>query len=112
MRLCHETSLAGHLSITATKIFRRFTCPNITMDVKNYIGSCHQCQIHAPRLPKLPIEEMEAISKPFERVAIDIVDPLPMTRNKDQYIHRVQPPLQSNVRALGSRTHRYHRRHL
>ncbi|GFO34791.1 gypsy retrotransposon integrase-like protein 1 [Plakobranchus ocellatus] len=56
------------------------------MDVMNYIGSCHQCQIHAPRLPKLPIEEMEAISKPFERVAIGIVGPLPMTRNKNQYI--------------------------
>ncbi|GFO40702.1 reverse transcriptase [Plakobranchus ocellatus] len=77
MRLCHETSLAGQLGITATKkkIFRRFTWLNITMDVKNYIGSCHQCQIHAPRLPKLPIEEMEAISKPFEKVAIDIVGP-------------------------------------
>ncbi|GFN87545.1 gypsy retrotransposon integrase-like protein 1 [Plakobranchus ocellatus] len=88
MRLCHGTSLAGHLGITATKkrIFRRFTWPNITMDVKNYIGSCHQCQIHASRLPKLPIEEMEAISKPFERVANDIVGPLPMTRNKNQYI--------------------------
>ncbi|GFN84119.1 reverse transcriptase [Plakobranchus ocellatus] len=45
MRLCHETSLAGHLGITATKmIFRRFTWPNITIDVKNYIGSCHQCR--------------------------------------------------------------------
>ncbi|GFN78622.1 retrovirus-related pol polyprotein from transposon 412-like protein [Plakobranchus ocellatus] len=68
------------------------------MDVKKYIGSCHLCQIHAPRPPKLPIEEMEAISKPFEGVEIDIGGPLPMTRNKNQYIHRVQP-LQSSVRA-------------
>ena len=51
-----------------------------------YVKSCEICQKHAKKKPKIPLGKMEVITKPFEKVAIDIVGPLPETNKGNSYI--------------------------
>ena len=88
LKLAHDSVFAGHLGITATKksLMSRFTWPGVTKDIANYIKSCEICQKHAKRKPKLPLGKMEMVKTPFEKVAIDIIDPLSETNKKNNYI--------------------------
>ncbi|GFN78017.1 gypsy retrotransposon integrase 1-like protein [Plakobranchus ocellatus] len=87
LSLCHDTLTSGHLGVTATKErnFVRFSCPNITRYIKTYFGSRHKCQMYAPRLSTLPTQEMEVISKPFEKVSIDITGPCSLSENRIRF---------------------------
>ena len=88
LKLAHDSVFAGHLGIAATKksLLNRLTWPGVTKDIANYVKSCEICQKHAKKKPKIPLGKMEVITKPFEKVAIDIVGPLPETNKGNSYI--------------------------
>ena len=88
LKLAHDSIFAGHLGIAATKksLLNRFTWPGVTKDIANYVKSCEICQKHAKKKPKIPLGKMEVITTPFEKVAIDIVGPLPETNKGNSYI--------------------------
>ena len=88
LKCCHDNQTAGHMGVSATKkrICSRFSWPGIMADIKQYVRSCDICQRHCNTLPRLPIEQADFISKPFDKVDIDIVGPLPMTQSKSRYI--------------------------
>lgn len=65
----------------------RFYWPRITSDVEKYCKSCDKCQKNAPKanyrntLIPLPI-----IETPFERIAMDMVGPIPKLARGHDYI--------------------------
>ena len=80
MKLAHGSLMGGHMGIkkTADKIQSAFYWPGIQGDVTRYCKSCDVCQktVNKGSVPKVPLEKMPLIDKPFKRVAIDLVGPI------------------------------------
>ncbi|XP_053873204.1 uncharacterized protein LOC128831095, partial [Malaclemys terrapin pileata] len=89
MKLAHDVPAAGHLGHdkTLARILGRFFWPGVYQDVKDYCKSCPECQLAAPaQTPKAPLVPMPLMETPFERVAMDLVGPLPKSSAGFQYI--------------------------
>ena len=88
LKIAHDVAMAGHMGVERTlqRIRKRFLWPGVVKDVKNYVQSCPECQKGAKRPMKVLLMKMPIIGKPFERIAMDIVGPLPKTSNGYQYI--------------------------
>eukprot|EP00731_Ephydatia_muelleri_P020019 Em0012g844a len=80
MELAHSIPLAGHLgkNKTTDRVLQRFYWPTLRKDVADFCKRCETCQKtswvkpqHAPMIP-LPF-----VDEPFQRIAMDIVGPLP-----------------------------------
>ena len=89
MELAHSIPLAGHLgkNKTTDRVLQRFYWPTLRKDVADFCKRCETCQKtsrvkpqHAPLIP-LPIVE-----EPFQRIAMDIVGPLPRSSSGNWYI--------------------------
>eukprot|EP00731_Ephydatia_muelleri_P013583 Em0007g893a len=89
MELAHSIPLAGHLgkNKTTDRVLQRFYWPTLRKDVADFCKRCETCQKtsrvkpqHAPLIP-LPIVE-----EPFQRIAMDIVGPLPRSSSGNRYI--------------------------
>ena len=89
LELAHAIPLAGHLGRNKTRlrILQRFYWPNIFKDAADYCKSCPSCQKTskkmACRAPMIPLPIME---EPFQRIAMDIVGPLPRSRAGNRYV--------------------------
>ena len=89
LELAHSIPLAGHLGQdkTAKRILQRFYWPTLFRDAKAYCRCCEQCQKCSrkkpPRAPLVPLPVME---EPFQRLAMDIVGPLPKSRKGNRFI--------------------------
>ena len=89
LELAHSIPWAGHLGKkkTCQRILRRFYWPTLHKDVDIFCKGCAECQKVSPRkgavaaLVPLPIIEV-----PFQRIAMDIVGPLPKSRCGNRYI--------------------------
>ncbi|GFN82062.1 Pol polyprotein [Plakobranchus ocellatus] len=86
----HESDLAGHSGFrkTLSAIRDYFSWPGVCSDVKNYITSCHLCQIK-PRTGRdrpAPFQPVPIVGEPFERVIIDLVGPLPLSSDRYEYL--------------------------
>ena len=89
MMLAHDIPLAGHLGVTKTKdrILQRYYWPGIFGDVAKYCRSCEVCQRNAARRPpKAQLVPMPIIEKPIQRIAMDIVGPLPKSSRGNRFI--------------------------
>ena len=91
MELAHGSIMGGHMGIkkTADKIQSAFYWPGIQGDVTRYCKSCDVCQktVNKGSVPKVPLEKMPLIDKPFKRVAIDLVGPIgPPSEDGHRYI--------------------------
>ncbi|XP_068760017.1 uncharacterized protein [Montipora capricornis] len=91
MELAHGSIMGGHMGIkkTTDKIQSAFYWPGIQGDVTRYCKSCDVCQktVNKGSVPKVPLEKMPLIDKPFKRVAIDLVGPfVPPSENGHRYI--------------------------
>ena len=81
--------MAGHLGRdkTTKRITKNFYWPSVFRDVAEYCQRCPECQKtgkgsqHKVLLVPLPV-----IKEPFERIAMDIVGPLPRSKKGNQYI--------------------------
>lgn len=86
----HESITSGHVGSSSTlkRISQRFTWPGITKDVKYYVRSCDICQkrVSKGRVPRVPLQQMQRIDKPFEKIAIDIIGPLPKSNENHTHI--------------------------
>ena len=88
-KLAHTIPLAGHLGQDKTirRITRHFYWPTLFSDIAEYCHRCPECQRttkgsqHKVQLIPLPV-----MQEPFERIAMDVVGPLPRSTWDDQYI--------------------------
>ena len=83
--------MGGHMGVkkTVDKIQNAFYWPGIQGDVIRYCKSCDVCQktVNKGSVPKVPLEKMPLIDKPFKRVAIDLVKPIgPPSEDGHRYI--------------------------
>ena len=89
LELAHEIPLAGHLGNdkTARRILQRFYWPTLYRDVAEFCRTCAPCQktssFKGRRAPMIPLP---VISVPFQRIAMDIVGPLPRSRSGNRYV--------------------------
>ncbi|KAL9963057.1 hypothetical protein ACROYT_G032222 [Oculina patagonica] len=91
MDVAHGSIMGGHMGIkkTADKIQAAFYWPGIQGDVTRHCKSCDVCQKTVPKgsVPKVPLEKMPIIDKPFKRVAIDLIGPIsPPSEEGHRYI--------------------------
>ena len=85
----HSCITAGHLGVNKTlfKVRKRFYWPNMNHDVKMWILRCDKCARRktSPKVKRAPLKQ-HLVGAPMERVAIDIMGPLPISRSGNRYI--------------------------
>ena len=88
--LAHDVPATGHLGVnnTRTRILYRFFWPGVFKDVADHCRQCEVCRRSAGRRDWIRAEmiPMPPIEKPFQRIAMDIVGPLPRSRAGNKYI--------------------------
>ena len=89
VQLAHAIPMAGHMgkNKTAQRIRQRFYWPTLFRDVAEHCRTCVECQKAKPgrkwRAPLIPLPIMD---EPFQRMAMDIVGPLPRSRSGNRYV--------------------------
>ena len=89
LRLAHDVPMAGHMGITRTKdrLLQRYYWPGIFSDTANYCRSCEVCQKSNPKYPiRAKMVSMPLIEQPFQRIAMDVIGPLPCTQRGNRFI--------------------------
>jgi hypothetical protein len=85
--MMHNDPTSGHLGIEATfnKIRSRYYWPQYYEDIKRYVESCDACQHRGRPRRKQELYPIP-VNSPFYQIGIDIVGPLPRTKNGKKYI--------------------------
>ena len=89
LQLAHSIPLSGHMGRDRTlqRIQQRFYWPSLFQDVDTYCCSCPECQkVSTPKKQRFPLIPLPVMEEPFERIAIDIVGPLPRSHKGYQYV--------------------------
>ncbi|GES83881.1 KRAB-A domain-containing protein [Rhizophagus clarus] len=83
----HSDPLAGHFSLDEIyrKIKIQYYWPQMFEDVRNYVKTCDECQRRGKNRRAEPLHPIK-IGQPFDRVGMDIVGPLPQTKDGNKYI--------------------------
>ena len=101
LELAHSTPGGGHFGVqkTVNKLKQRFYWNRMRRDVRDWCKKCPTCNRHKTqqqnRAPMQPIYTGE----PFERVALDIIGPLPKTDRNNRYILTVVDHFTKHVEA-------------
>ncbi|CAG8644703.1 3238_t:CDS:2 [Gigaspora margarita] len=87
LKSMHKNPIVGHFGEKATtyRIRKRFYWPLIKNDIKSFVKECNICQERGkPRAHKLlnPV----IVGQLFERISIDFVGPLPLTKQGNKYL--------------------------
>ncbi len=83
----HEGLGHGGINTTRALVNKHFTWPNLSGDIKKHVMSCKKCILHnRSGAPKVPMLEPEIISERGEKLAFDIVGPLPTSKPKFRFI--------------------------
>jgi hypothetical protein len=89
LELCHNLPISGHMGQTKTllKLTQHVIWYKISVDCKLYVKSCSICNKNK-RLKECPREKLKQFHSgvPLERVHMDILGPLPITKNRNKYI--------------------------
>ncbi len=85
--MAHEGHGHGGINTTRTLINKHFTWPEMVSDIKAHISRCTICAKHnksgAVKTTMLP---PEMITQRGEKLALDIVGPLPLSKQNFRYI--------------------------
>lgn len=90
----HESAIGGHKGVTKTymRIREKYFWPRMKIDIQQFIAKCDSCQIN--KLSRLktrqPLILTDTPGKAFDKVALDIVGPLPPTPSGNAYILTMQ----------------------
>ena len=73
---------------TARRILQRFYWPTVFKDVAEYCCSCETCSCETCQKSshKKPLVPLPIIGVPFQRIAMDIIGPLPRSRSGNPYV--------------------------
>ena len=89
LELNHDHKLSGHLGVSKTlaRIKKLYTWPQMANDVVLHIRNCIMCAKRKTRgHPKAPLQSLPVYDMIWETLAMDIVGPLPETREGFKYI--------------------------
>ena len=89
LQLAHDVPMSGHMGISKTKecILQQYYWPGIFSDVAAYCRTCEVCQKSNPKYPpRAKMVSMPMIELPFQRIAMDVVGPLPRSQRGNQFI--------------------------
>ena len=89
LRIAYDVPTGGHLGIMKTKdrILQCYYWPGAFQDITEYCKTCEVCQRSRGRRPtRAPMMPMPLIQKPFTRIAMDLIGPLPKTKRGNQFI--------------------------
>ena len=90
LKLAHDMPAASHLGINKTKdrVLQRYYWPGVFRDVANHCRTCEVCQRaqgkrYGTQAETIPLSLIEKL---FQRIAMDIIGPLPRSNNGNKYI--------------------------
>jgi len=89
LNLVFKAHAIGHEGIYKTyqRLKRDYYWINMKKDVKELVQRCHRCQVSRPHVTDKNVESYPTLPEyPFARVGLDLVGPLPITRNGNKYI--------------------------
>ncbi len=90
LSIAHDVPLAGHLGTNKTKgrILTSYYWPGIFGEIAKYCKTCEVCQKGQGRrhLRQAEMICMPIIPSPFQRIAMDVVGPLPRSRSGNKYV--------------------------
>jgi len=88
MRYMHDIPSSAHLGTDKTleKIRQTFYWPGMTTDVEKYCSQCHSCGARKPSKPKKSPLGSRPVVAPLERVALDILGPLPRSESGNKFV--------------------------
>ena len=89
MELAREIPLAGHMGREKMKrrFLQRFYWPTLYRDVEQYYRGCLQCQDSSNKgVPRAPLIPLPIVEEAFQRIAMDIVRPLPKSRSGNRFV--------------------------
>lgn len=103
IREYHDSLVGGHTGYKRTidRLKENYYWPNMKSDIKNYVQTCDACQRNKnTRKTRMPMVITTTSRKPFEKIFLDIVGPLPQTINGYQYLLTFQDDLTRFVDAI------------
>ena len=88
MRHLHDHRTGGHLGITKTlyNVRQRFYWPGSKKDIVRWCHHCKECGARKPKHGKKAPLQQEVAGMPMERIALDIMGPLPRSNSGNNYI--------------------------
>lgn len=94
----HDIPIAGHLGINRMlrRIQEKYYWRNMRSDIETYVRKCELCQTNKAlrQINRAPIQITTTSTQPFQRVALNIVGPLPEAGNaKLKFILTLQDDL-------------------
>ena len=101
LEMAHGSATGGHFGVqkTTEKLKQRFHWMRITRDVKYWCEKCPTCNRHKTHNPnRAPLKPIYT-GEPFERVAMDLIGPLPRTERGNRYILTVVDHFTKHVEA-------------
>lgn len=105
----HDSPIAGHPGFQRAydKIKSFFYWDNMKTDIRNYIRACPTCQKSKTDFKpnRSPMEITTTSTKFCERIAMDIVGPLPETLSGNRFILTLQDDLTKLIDAYAMPTH-------
>lgn len=93
LKVIHDGSSGGHLGIkkTLVKIRERFYWVHCREDVENWCRKCVSCaSVKGPHTRSKGKLQIYNVGAPWERIAIDVAGPFPLTESGNRYIVVVQ----------------------
>ena len=101
IELAHGSAAGGHFGVqkTVEKLKQRFHWLKIAKDVKYWCEKCPTCNRHKTHSRNRGALTPIYTGAPFERVAMDIVGPLPRTQRGNRYILTVVDHFTKHVEA-------------
>jgi len=103
----HDTPTGGHSGVSRTikRMNAQYQWKNLKKGVKEYIKNCELCQKNKTnKTMRQPMLITTTVTKPFERICLDIVGPLPKTLSDNVYILTMQDQLTRYAIAVALRT--------
>ncbi|KII65398.1 Retrovirus-related Pol polyprotein [Thelohanellus kitauei] len=87
MKLCHyDRGHPGYIN-TLNIVRNRFYWPKLRKDIQSYCEACRMCASRNNRCPKIKARMIETLSDGiFDRIAIDIMGPLPTSNRGNKYV--------------------------
>ena len=85
----HNSKVAGHMGETRTlyRVKERYYWAGMRTDVRAWVRQCSDCaRRKPPPRKKRSLLRQYGVGAPLERVALDVLGPLPVTHNGNQYV--------------------------